>query len=114
MRKGTIVSESRTHNLNVAFSTDAELTSINVMLAMIICCKYLMEAQGCKLENDLLYKNNRPIIFLAKNRQAPARKKSKHIINRYSLIINNFAREYLVIHQKVSEMMLNDENTKTF
>ena len=91
MGKEAIINVSRKHKLNVASSTEAELVSIADVLGMIMWCKYFMEDQGCSIENNLLYQDNKSTILLAKNGRMSAGKNSKHIKIRFFLITDKVA-----------------------
>ena len=112
MGKGYIVNVSRKHKLNTGSSTEAELVSISDVLGMIMWCKYFMEAQGYKIENNILYQDNKSKILLAKNRKMSAGKKIKHIKNRFFLITDKMAQGDLNIEHKGTDEMWGDVNTK--
>ena len=67
MGKGELMNIARKHKLNMESSTEAELVSIADVLGMMMWCKYFMEAQGYEIENNILYKDNKSTILLAKN-----------------------------------------------
>ena len=67
MGKVTILNILRKQKMNVATSTESELVIIADVLGMIMWCKYFMEAQGYKIENNILYQDNKSTILLAKN-----------------------------------------------
>ena len=58
MGNGAIAKFSRKLKINVAISTESGLVSISDVLGMIMWCKYFMEAQGYKIENNILYQAN--------------------------------------------------------
>ena len=83
--KGAIVKIARKHKMNVGSSTESELVSIDDVLVMIMWCKYFMESQGYTIESNVLYKDNKSTILLAKNGRMLAGKNSRHIKIGFSL-----------------------------
>ena len=105
MGKGSIVNVSRKHKLNTGSSTEAELVSISDVLGMMMRCKYFMEAQGYTIENNILYQENKSMIFLEKNGRTRAVKNSKHIKNRFFLITDKVAQGDIKIEHKGTNEM---------
>lgn len=71
-----------------------------------------MEAQGYAIENNLLYKDNKYTILLAKNECISAGKNIKLIKNVLFLIWNKIAQDDLkIMHKGAAEMWANI-NTK--
>ena len=68
---------SRKHKLNTGRSTKAELVSIADVLEMIMWCKCFTEAQGYKIDNIILYQDNKSTILLARNGRMSAEKKQQ-------------------------------------
>ena len=95
MGKGAIVNVSRRHKLNVGSSTESELVSIADVLGVMIWCKSFMEAQGCTIDNNLLYQDNKSTILLAKNGRMSAGKASRHIHNRFFFSLQTRLRKVM-------------------
>ena len=91
---------------------ELELVSIVDVLGMLLWCTYFMEAQGYTVESNLLYQDNKSTILLAKNRRMSAGKNSRHIKNRFFLIMNKVAQGDLSIQHKGTKDMWTDVNTK--
>ena len=86
MGAGAIMSLSRKQKLNTNTSTEAELVGITDSLGLMMCTKYVMEAQGHSIESNILLQYNQSTILLANNGRILAGKNSNHIKNRYLLI----------------------------
>ena len=112
MGKGATVNISRKHKLNTGSSTEAELVSIADVLAIMMWCKYFMEAQGYSIDNNILYQDNKSTILLAKSGRMSAGKNSKHIKNSFFLITDKVAQGDLEIQYKGTDKMWADMNTK--
>ena len=71
-----------------------------------------MEAQGYTIENNIIYQDNKSRILLANNGRMSAVKNSKHIKNRFFLIIDKVVQGDLKIKHKGTDEMWGDVNTK--
>ena len=74
-------------------------------------CKYLLEAQGYAIENNILYQYNKSTILLANNGKMSAGKNSKQIKNKVFLITDKVVMGYLDIQHKGTDEMWDDVNT---
>ena len=103
---------SRKHKLNVGSSTKSELVSIMDVLGVMMWCKYFMEAQGCTIDNNLLYQDNKSTIILATNGRIMAVKRSRHIHHRFSLITGKIEKGDVTVEHHGTKEMWADGNTK--
>ena len=71
-----------------------------------------MESQGYTIENNILYQDNKSIIFLDKNGRISAVKNSKHIKNKFFLVTDKVAQRELDIRHMGTKSMWADVNTK--
>ena len=71
-----------------------------------------MEAQGYRIERNLLYQDNKSIILLVKNGRMSAGKNIRHIKNRFFLITDKVAQGDLSIQHMGTKNMWADVNTK--
>ena len=67
MGQGTIMSMSRKQKLNTRSSTTAELVGADDATTMMLCTTLFMEEQGYKIEENVLYQDNKSAILLEKN-----------------------------------------------
>ena len=64
MGQGTIMSMSRKQKLNTKSSTTAELVGADDATTMMLWTKLFMEEQGYKIEENVLYQDNKSAILL--------------------------------------------------
>ena len=112
MGNGAIVNISRKHKMNVASSTESEQVIIVDVLGMLMWCKYFVETQGYKIENNILYQDNKSTILLSKNERMSDGKNSKHIKNRFFLITDKVDQREIEISHISTKSMWADVNTK--
>ena len=83
---GKSMAMSKAHKLNTKSSTEAELVGVYDALPDILWRKYFLEAQGYKIEHNVLLQDNKSTILLATNGVMSSSKKTKHIRHRFFLI----------------------------
>ena len=83
---GAAVSMSKAQKLNTASSTESELVGVHDALPDILWGKYFLEAQGHKIDHNVLLQDNKSTILLATNGKMSSSKKTKHIRHRFFLI----------------------------
>ena len=67
MGQGAIMSMSQKQKLNTKSSTTAELVGADDATTMMLWTKLFMEEQGYKIEENVLYQDNKSEILLEKN-----------------------------------------------
>ena len=83
---GASMAMSKAHKLNTKSSTEAKLVGVYDALPDILWGKYFIEAQGYKIDHNILLQDNKSTILLATNGMMSSSKKTKHIRNRFFLI----------------------------
>ena len=83
---GACMSMSKAQKLNTASSTESELVGVHDALPDILWGKYFLEAQGHKIDHNVLLQDNKSTILLATNGKMSSSKKTKHIRHRFFLI----------------------------
>ena len=83
---GVSMSMSKAHKINTKRSTEAEPVGVYDALPDILWGKYFLEAQGYKVEHNVLLQDNKSTILLATNGMMSSLKKTKHIRHRFFLI----------------------------
>ena len=79
---------------------------------MMMWCKYYMESQEYRIENNILHQDNKSAILLVKDDRILTGKNIKHIKNLFCLIADKVAQEEFKIQHKDIEEMWADVNTK--
>ena len=64
---GACMSMSKAQKLNTASLTESELGGVHDALADILWGKYFLEAQGHKIDHNVLLQDNKSTILLATN-----------------------------------------------
>ena len=77
------MSMSKAQKLNTGSSTESELVGVHDALPDILWGKYFLEAQGHKIDHNVLLQDNKSTILLATNGKMSSLKKTKHIRHRF-------------------------------
>jgi hypothetical protein len=64
---GTPMSMSRKQKLNIRSSTEAQLVGPDDLSTLTLWTKLFMEEQGCEIEKNILYQDNKSTILLERN-----------------------------------------------
>ena len=107
MGQGTIMSMSRKQKLNTKSSTTAELVGADDAATMMLWTKLFMEEQGYKIEENVLYQDNKSAILLEKNGRKSMGKQS-HALN----VRNFFNQGNLNVKYCPTDEMIGDFMTK--
>ena len=65
--RGSIISISKKQKLNTKSLMDAELVGANDVMPQMLWKRYLLEAQGCGINKNILYQDNMRAMLLEKN-----------------------------------------------
>ena len=79
LEDGAIISKSLRQKQNGRSSTDNEIYSVDDFMGPILHTLYFLEAQGCKIQSNILFQDNHSTIRLAQNGRASAGKRLKHL-----------------------------------
>ena len=109
---GACMSMSKVQKLNTASSTESELVGVHDALPDILWGKCLFEAQGHKIDHNVLLQDNKSTIFLATNGKMTSSKKTKHIRHRLFLIKDRVELGDVEIRYKPTGSMWCDILTK--
>ena len=71
-----------------------------------------MKAQGCTIDNNLLYQDNKLTILLAKNGRMSAGKASRHIHHRFFLVTDKIEKGDVSVEHGGTKEMWADGKTK--
>ena len=80
------MSMSKAQKLNTGSSTKSELVGVYDALLDILWGKYFIEAQGHKIDHNVLLQDNKSTILLTTNDTMSSLKKTKHTRHRFFLI----------------------------
>ena len=83
MGKGAIISNSNKQKLNVGSSTKGELVAVHDQMPDVMHILYFIEAQGYKIDKNVIYQDNQSTVRLEVNGKLSSKKKTKHISSRF-------------------------------
>ena len=86
MGRGFPIVSSTKQKLNTQSSTESEIVGADDFMLYILWTRQFMQAQGYKVEDNVLYQDNRSEILLEKNGRASSGKRTKHINLRYVFV----------------------------
>jgi hypothetical protein len=110
--RGGILCKSTKQKLNTKSSTEAEFVGASDYLPSTIWVKNFMEAQGYKVEENVLEQDNESAIKFETNGRMSAGPKSRHISIRYFWMKDRIANEGIVIRHCPTLQMVGDFFTK--
>ena len=109
--RGSIISISKKQKLNTKSSTEAELIWADNEMPKIAWTRYLLEAQGYGIDENILYQDNMSAMLLEKNGNTSSTKNMKHINVRYYFIKYRVETGDVVIEHCPTEEMLGEHFT---
>ena len=112
MGQGAIQSSSSKQKLNTRSSCEAELVGADDMATKILWTRLFLEEQGYKLEQNVLYQDNKSTILLLKNGKRSAGKRSRALNIRYFFLTDQQDKGNLSIEYCPTSEMTGDYMTK--
>ncbi len=112
MGKGSILSTSRKQKLNTRSSTEAELVAVDDGMSIMLWTKLFLEAQGHKVEGNVLHQDNKSAVLLEKNGKESSTKRTRHLNIRHFFVKDQVDKGNLTIKFCPTEEMLADYFTK--
>ena len=112
MGKGSIYSKSSKQKLNSKSSTEAELIAASDMSGQILWTLYFLQAQGCEIDHNYVYQDNKSAILLETNGTMSSSQRTRHIRIRYFFIKDRVDSGDFQIVYCPTEEMLGDFFTK--
>ena len=114
MGRGARTSFSRKQKINAKSLTEAGLIGLDDMLPQILWKRYFLECQGFKVEENIVFQDNKSPLVLEKNRRTSSSKRSKQIKKRYFFIKNKIAQKEVEVKYCPTEQMWSDIMTKSW
>eukprot|EP00957_Ditylum_brightwellii_P163903 12478214-Ditylum_brightwellii.AAC.1 len=112
MGEGAIYASSTKQKLNTQSSMEANIVQVNDLMPQVLWTRYFMEAQGYKVSDNIVYKDNESIMHLQKNRKKSSSKPTRYINIRYFFVTDRIQSGDLTIEYCPTGMMLGDFYTK--
>jgi hypothetical protein len=110
--KGTAQSISRKQKLNTRSSTEAELVATDDVAIMILWTKLFMEAQGYKIDQNILYQDNKSTMLLLNNGKRSSSKRTRAFNIRYFFLTDQIEKNHLAVEYCPSTKMVADYMSK--
>ena len=110
--KGAIQSVSCKQKINTRSSTEAELVSVDDILAKLMWTKLFLEAQGYEVTENIVFRDNQSSMKLETNGKASSGKRTRHFNIKYFLITDLIARGEVTLQYCPTELMVADYTTK--
>ncbi len=112
MGKGAVISPLNVMKCNTQSSIEMELISIHDKLPDIIWPRYLVEGQGYKIDEYMIFQNNMSSLSLEKNGRVSSLKWTKHIKAKYFLIKYYYDSGEIDLHYCPTDAVWADVLTK--
>jgi hypothetical protein len=109
---GAIISISTKQKINTRSSTEAELVSIDDVIAKVLWTKLFLEAQGYNIEKNVLMRDNISSMKLETNGKMSSGKRTRHFDIKYFYITDLLERKELTIQYCPTDKMIADYMTK--
>ena len=109
---GAAHARSTTSKLNVKSATESELVSASEYLPYTLWFRHFMEAQGYKIENNIMYQDNKSAILMEINGRNSCTGNSRHINIRYFWIKDRVDKGEVKVEYLPTHIMLADYFTK--
>jgi hypothetical protein len=106
--RGVIYGTSKRQKLNTKSSTEAELVGVDDVMPQVLWTLYLLEAQGYKIDDNILYQDNKSSILLEINRRGSSGKRTRHIAVRYFFIADRVKSKEIRIEYCPTGIMIAD------
>jgi hypothetical protein len=110
--RGVIYGTSKRQQLNTKSSTEAEVVGADDVLPQMLWTLYFLEAQGFKINDNILYQDNKSSILLENNGRASSGKRTRHMNVRYFFIADRVKSKEVRIEYYPTGIMLADYFTK--
>jgi hypothetical protein len=110
--RGVIYGTSKRQKLNTKSSTEAEVVGTDDVMPQILWTLYFIEAQGYKINDNVLYQDNQSSILLETNGRGSSGKRTRHMNVRYFFIADRVKSKEIRIEYCPTGIMVADYFTK--
>jgi hypothetical protein len=106
--RGCPITASKKQKLNTRSSTEAELVAADDMATPILWTRLFMEAQGYKVEQNILFQDNKSTILLLNNGKRSSSKRTRAINIRYFFLTDQIEKGRLSVSYCPTSEMIGD------
>jgi hypothetical protein len=110
--QGAMMAMSKKQKLNTRSSTEAELVGVDDAMTLILWTKLFLQAQGYRIDKNILYQDNKSTILLAKNGKRSSSKRTRALNIRYFFVTDQVEKGNLSIEYCPTDEMVADYMTK--
>ena len=110
--QGVIYGTSKRQKLNTKSSTESEVVGADDVMPQMLWTLYFLEAQGCKVLDNVLYQDNKSSILLENNGRGSSGKRTRHMNVRYFFIADRVKSKEIRIEYCPTGIMVADYFTK--
>ncbi len=110
--RGVVYGTSKKQKLNTKSSTESEIVGTDDVMPQMLWTLYFLEAQGYRIDDNLLYQDNKSSILLETNGRGSSGKGTRHINVRYFFIADRVKSGEIRIEYCPTGIMLADYFTK--
>jgi hypothetical protein len=110
--KGAIQATSTKQKVNSRSSTEAKLVAMDDVVAKVLWTKLFLEAQGCKIDHNIVLHDNQSTMKLEQNGKASSGKRTRHFNIKLFYITDLIARKEITIKYCPTDDMVADYMTK--
>jgi hypothetical protein len=109
---GVIYGTSKRQKLNTKSSTESELVGTDDVMPQMLWTLYFLEAQGYKIDDNVLFQDNKSSILMETNGRGSSGKRTRHINVRYFFIADRVKSKEIRIEYCPTGIMIADYFTK--
>jgi hypothetical protein len=110
--KGSVINKSTKQKINTKSSTETELIGVDDILPQVLWTNYFMKSQGWKINDTIVYQDNKSAILLENNGKLSSTSQTKHINVQYFFVKDCVERKELRIEFCGTDNMWADFYTK--
>jgi hypothetical protein len=110
--RGVIYGTSKRQKLNTKSSTESEIVGTDDVMPQMLWTLYFLEAQGYKIDDNILYQDNKSSILLENNGRGSSGKGTRHMDVRYFFIADRVKSGEVRIEYCPTGIMIADYFTK--
>ena len=112
MGKGMLHNWSSKQKITTKSSTETELVGVSEYIPYNIWLLYFLGEQGYKIENNVIYQDNKSAILMENNGRTSCTGNSRHIHQRYFFVKDRVDQGEMRIEYCPTELMIADYFTK--
>jgi hypothetical protein len=112
MGRGFPIVCSTKQKLNTRSSTESELVGVDDMMPSILWTRYFLKKQGYKVNDNIIFQDNKSTMLLERNGKASSSKRTKHINVRYFFITDRISKGEVRVEWCPTAEMVADFMTK--